>query len=322
MGWPWAIGRRAFFAIDAERAHGVARALLGAPLPWSAIGAVHDEPGLRTEVAGLELRNPVGLAAGFDKACDRLEALGKLGFGYVVGGTVTRRPRSGNPRPRIARSPSHLAMVNAMGLPNPGAEAVARSLEGAPRTSSRWVSLADEETRDAVEALALVAPHVDAIELNASSPNAGWTHGAAHVAEIVNAFRSATDRPVFVKVPPFGAGEPERAGVLKMVAASLEAGASGITCGNTVPVSDARLSTGRGGLSGGPLTDRTPVMIRVVRDEIGEEIPVHACGGIFTASQARGCLDAGASTVQVYTGLIYRGPRMLADLTSGLRARS
>jgi dihydroorotate dehydrogenase len=318
MGWPWAIGRRAFFAIDPERAHGVARALLRAPLPWEAIGGAATDASLRTVIAGIELRNPVGLAAGFDKTCDRLDALGKLGFGYVVGGTVTRRPRPGNPKPRIARSPSHLALVNAMGLPNPGAEAVARSLEGAPRASSRWVSLADEETGDAVEALELVAPHVDAIELNASSPNAGWTHGAAHIAEIVNAFHGATDRPVFVKVPPFGAGDPERAGVLEMVAASLEAGASGITCGNTVPVSDARLSTGRGGLSGGPLTDRTPKMIRVVRDEIGEEIPVHACGGIFTADQARRCLEAGASTVQVYTALIYRGPRLIREITGGL----
>jgi dihydroorotate dehydrogenase len=321
MGWAWAIGRRAFFAVDPERAHGVARAVLGAPLPWRAIGGVHDDPGLRTKVAGFELRNPIGLAAGFDKGCDRLGALGDLGFGYVVGGTITRRPRPGNAKPRIARSASRLALVNAMGLPNPGAEAVARSLQRSPRPAPVWVSLADEETRDAVEALVLVATHADAIELNASSPNAGWTHRAAHVAEIVRAFRDSTGKPVFVKVPPLPADDGGRQGVLEIVATSLAAGASGLTCANTVAVEDRRLSTGRGGLSGAPLTERTRVMIQEVRREVGEGVPIHACGGIFTAADAKACLDAGADTVQVYTSLIYRGPRLVGELTRGLAAR-
>src|SRR3990172_1136857 len=106
MGFYRAVARPAFFALPAEAAHGVAGALLGLPLPWSRIGAVPDDPRLHVDLAGIALRHPVGLAAGFDKTCRHLEALGELGFGYVVGGTVTRLPRAGNPKPRVVRDPA------------------------------------------------------------------------------------------------------------------------------------------------------------------------------------------------------------------------
>jgi dihydroorotate dehydrogenase len=314
MGWPWAIGRRAFFAMDPERSHEVALAMLGWPLPWRTLGGVRADPDLRTIVAGLDLANRVGLAAGFDKGCRRLGPLGRLGFGYVVGGTVTLRPRPGNARPRIARDPDRRALVNAMGLPNPGAEAVAANLARTPRTTSRWISLADEALEDAVAALDLVAPLGDAIELNASSPNAGWTHRADHAAEVTAAFVARTDRPVFVKIPPF-TDEVSREGVLAMAIAAVDAGAHGLTCGNTVPVDDPRMSTGRGGLSGGPLTAATPSIVSAVAAGTASCVPINACGGIFTAADVRRCLDAGAATVQVYTGLIYGGPRIVRTLT-------
>ena len=100
--------------------------MLGLPLPWRRIGRAVDDPALVTDLAGLRLRNPIGLAAGFDKSCAHLDALGELGFGYVVGGTITRAARAGNPKPRIARDRARRSMVNAMGLPNPGAEPAAR----------------------------------------------------------------------------------------------------------------------------------------------------------------------------------------------------
>lgn len=317
MGWPWAIGRRAFFALDPERSHEVALALLGWPLPWRAIGGAERSPGSQITVAGIHLDNRVGLAAGFDKTCARLGPLGRLGFGYVVGGTVTLRPRPGNARPRIARDPARHALVNAMGLPNPGAHAVAETLARAPRTTSRWVSLADEDQEDAIAALQLVAPYADAIELNASSPNAGWTHRAEHVARLTEAFVAATDRPVFVKVPTFTDDET-REGVIAMAQAAQAAGARGLTCGNTVPIEDARMPTGTGGLSGAPLTAGTPSIVAAVREATQGELPVNACGGIFTAADAVACLAAGASTMQVYTSLIYEGPRIVRTLTRGL----
>jgi dihydroorotate dehydrogenase len=190
----------------------------------------------------------------------------------VVGGTLTREPRPGNARPRIARTTSQRALVNAMGLPNPGAAAAARALARAPRTTSRWVSLADEPTEDAVAALRQVAPVADAIELNASSPNAGWAHRADHVREVVAAFGGETDLPVSVKVPPFRE-EEARAGVLAMATAAADAGAAALTCANTVPVADPRMSTGRGGLSGGPLTRATPGMVASLREATGLPVP-------------------------------------------------
>ena len=169
-GWYEAFGRRLFFSLDPERSHRVALAMLALPLPWARIGHAVADPGLATSVAGVPLANPIGLASGFDKACERVAALGKLGFGYVVGGTVTREPRPGNAKPRIARNPETRALVNAMGLPNPGAAAVAATLAGQRATTSRWVSLADEAVEDVCAASDLLSPHVDAFELNASSP--------------------------------------------------------------------------------------------------------------------------------------------------------
>lgn len=315
--WYERFGRRLFFSLDPERSHRLALAMLALPLPWGRIGHVVADPTLATEVAGVPLANPVGLASGFDKACERFAALGRLGFGYVVGGTVTRHRRPGNARVRIARDPSRRALVNAMGLPNPGAEAVARSLARQPRTTSRWVSLADEAVDDVRAAFDAIAPHVDAFELNASSPNAGWAHRAGHVGEVTAALAARADVPVFVKVPTFRTGE-EREGVLAMVKAATDAGAAGITAANTMPVEDARMSTGRGGLSGGPLTARTPEVVAAVVDATGGALPVHASGGIFTAADARACIAAGAATVQVYTGLIYEGPAAASRIAAGL----
>jgi len=318
MGWAWAVGRRAFFAFEPERSHEIALRMLGWPLPWPAIGRADRSATLATSIAGIALANPVGLAAGFDKSCRRLGPLGRLGFGYAVGGTVTLRARPGNARPRIARDPARWALVNAMGLPNPGAAAVAATLAREPRTTSRWVSLADEELADAVQALDLVAPLADAVELNASSPNAGWAHRADHAGSLTSAFVARCDVPVFVKVPPF-TDDASREGVLAMAVAAVEAGAHGLTCGNTVPVEDPRMPTGRGGLSGGPLTAQTPSIVAAVKEATGGGVPINACGGIFGPEDASRCLAAGAATVQVYTGLIYEGPAVAGRIAASLR---
>ncbi|HTG47435.1 MAG TPA: nitronate monooxygenase [Actinomycetota bacterium] len=318
MGWYEAVGRRAFFALDPETSHRVAQRLLGLPLPWRRIGGASEDPALGTTLTGIPLRNPVGLAAGFDKDCRHLDALGLLGFGFVVGGTVTLRARPGNRRPRIARDPARRALVNAMGLPNAGAHAAARALARSRRTCPRVVSIADEELPDVVAAVEVLAPYVDAIEINASSPNAGWTHRADHLGAICRAVREGSGLPVWAKLPPF-AGDGDRDGILAMASAAEAGGASALTCGNTVPVADPRMPTGRGGLSGGPLTERTPRIVAEVRAASG--LPVLACGGVFSAEDAAACLEAGAAAVQVYSGLIYGGPGVVGRLTAGLAAR-
>src|SRR5947199_9842087 len=134
MGSYRTAARPLFFAIPPEAAHRLAGVILRLPLPWRRIGNAMLDPALETSLAGIRLRNPVGLAAGFDKSCRYLLALGELGFGYVVAGTVTRRPRRGNPKPRIVRRPPSASLVNSMGLPNRGAPYAADRLRTGRRT--------------------------------------------------------------------------------------------------------------------------------------------------------------------------------------------
>ncbi|MGB7806750.1 MAG: tRNA-dihydrouridine synthase [Actinomycetota bacterium] len=320
MGWYAAVGRPLFFALPPETAHRVACAALGLPLPWSRIGHAADEPSLATEFCGLRLATPIGLAAGFDKTCAHLGALGSLGFGYVVGGTITRAARAGNPKPRIARSPTTRSMVNAMGLPNPGAEVAAQHLERDRASVPRFVSIADEALDDAVSSLDLLAPHADAIELNASCPNVTWGRdrdNEAHLRSLVEALRVGTSLPLLVKLPPF-ITDVEREVVLSLARIAQEAGADALTCSNTRAVSDTRVSTGTGGLSGKALWPHTARIVSEVREATAGAMPISACGGVFTAEDALTCLQAGATSVQVYSGLIYEGPTVASSIASGL----
>jgi dihydroorotate dehydrogenase len=321
MGWYSAVGRPLFFALPPESAHRLAGAMLGLPLPWARIGHPTDDPSLRTTVAGLPLRNPIGLAAGFDKRCAHLDALVELGFGYVIGGTITRAPRAGNAKPRIVRYPAKASMANAMGLPNPGAKRAAATLaRHAHRAGPRLVSVADEAVEDAVEAFSLLEPHADGVELNASCPNVSWGRdrdNEAHLRELVTAMRARSAKPLFVKLPPFTTGV-ERDVVLALASIAQESGASGLTCSNTRPVHEARLSVGGGGLSGRALWERTPSIVADVRAATGGAMPINACGGISTADEVLACLEAGAATVQVYSALIYEGPGIVGALTQGL----
>jgi dihydroorotate dehydrogenase len=324
MGWYQAVGRRAFFAMKPEASHRTAGALLSLPLPWKRLGGAAEGLVLETTLAGIPLRNPIGLAAGFDKTCRHLDALGELGFGYVVGGTITRAPRAGNAEPRIARSPRHRSMTNAMGLPNPGAEPAAdnlvRTVEG---PAPRFVSMADEDIPDAVSSLELLAPYTDGVELNASCPNVSWGRDRdqeAHLRGLIEAFVARTNRPVLVKLPPF-VTDVEREVVLAQARIAQEAGARGLTCSNTRLVRDTRLAVGQGGLSGRALWPQTLEIVAAVREATGAEIPVNACGGVFTANDVVDCLDAGAATVQIYTSLIYEGPGIVGELTRGLATR-
>jgi dihydroorotate dehydrogenase len=320
MGWYRSVARPLFFALDPETAHRSALASLRLPLPWRAIGGTRTDLRQAVTLAGIPLRNPIGLAAGFDKELHRLDALGRLGFGYVVGGTITREPRAGNPRPRIARDREAGALTNAMGLPNPGMEAAARTLAHTRRTAPRLVSVADEAIPDAAAVVERLAPLVDGLELNASCPNVSWGRDRdqeAHLAELLDAFAERTDRPVFVKLPPFGS-DVEREVVLALATIAAEHGAAGLTCSNTAPRADPRLAAGAGGRSGRPLADRTPAIVADVVGATGGGLPVNACGGIATPDDVLACLEAGATTVQLYTALIFEGPRIVGRLTDAL----
>jgi dihydroorotate dehydrogenase len=310
----------ALLRLPPEGAHRAANRLLGLPLHWARIGGAPRTPDLAVTLAGLELPNPVGLAAGFDKTCRHLDALSRIGFGYVVGGTITRHSRRGNPKPRIVRIRERSSLVNAMGLPNPGAESAARTLERVPRAGPRFVSIADQDLDDVLETHALLEPHADAIELNASCPNVSWGRdrdNEAHLSSLLRALAPRRTRPLFVKLPPFRT-DVEREVVLALARIARAEGADGLTCSNARPVADARLATRVGGLSGRDLFEETPRIVAEVREATGGALPINACGGIASAEDAVACLEAGATTVQIYTALAYRGPALVGRLVRGL----
>jgi dihydroorotate dehydrogenase len=323
MSWYRALGRPLFFSLPPETAHRLAGRLLDLPLPWSRIGGASTDPALERTVAGLALRNPVGLAAGFDKTCAHLDALGAVGFGYVVGGTLTSRPRGGNPKPRIVRYRERGSMTNAMGLPNPGVPAVADALatgDAGARTARRLVSLADEDEDDVRRNLELLLPMVDGFELNVSCPNVAWgrdVDNETHLARLLRAARDRGGKPLFVKLPPFET-PAERDAVLTLARLAADGGADGVTSSNTRPVGDLRLSTGRGGVSGRAVFSDTLRIVGEMREALGDALPIHACGGISSAKDALACLEAGASTVQVYSALIFEGAGVIGSITHGL----
>jgi dihydroorotate dehydrogenase len=313
------IVRPLLFRFPPEATHRMAGTVLRLPLPWGLGNGRVRNPRLEVSVGPLRFRNPIGMAAGFDKNCRFLGSFDKMGFGYAVGGTVTAEARRGNPKPRIARFPKRESLINAMGFPNDGAEAAARALGQTRAEIPILVSISDAEVQDALRSFRILEPVCDGIELNLSCPNVSWGRDA-HVEDLLVSFlenRGDSQKPIFVKIPPYR-GTKEREAVFALVRLAQEHGATAITATNTLPVATSSMATGRGGLSGRAITEDT---IRIVRDLYqltGGVMPINACGGIFTAEDAIACVRAGATTVQIYSGLVYEGPRIVRTIATGI----
>ena len=324
--FPWyrRLLRPLLFRLPPETAQQVAELALGARSVWRLTASLHADGAAHASMAGIPLRNPVGLAAGFDKRCAVLEPLGDLGFGYVVGGTVTFDPRRGNPRPRLMRLPDRESLINALGFPSEGLERVARNLRAQRRRPTPvLVSVAALDEAETERCLEVLEPLVDGIELNISSPN---TAGLRRFQEpeplraLLGRLNARRTKPLFVKLPPY-MDEPQKETVLSLLRVCAEAGVSGVTAINTVPTDEPRMATGRGGISGRAIL---PEMLRIIpelRREAGGGMTINACGGIASAADAAAALDAGADTVQLYTALVYRGPGVVREITAGLASR-
>jgi len=319
MGVYKTVVRPVLFQFPPEATHRMAGTALRLPLPWGGLNGGFQDPRLEVSVGPLRFRNPIGMAAGFDKNCRFLGSFEKMGFGYAVGGTVTADPREGNPKPRIARFPKRRSLINAMGFPNDGAEAAAQALRKTRSGIPILVSISDAEVDDALRSCRFLEPVSDGIELNLSCPNVSWGRDA-HVEDLLVSFlerRGSSQKPVFVKIPPYR-GEKEREAIFALVRLAQEHGATAITATNTLPVATSSMATGRGGLSGRAITNDT---VRVVRDLYAMTegtIPINACGGIFNAEDALACIRAGATTVQVYSGLVFEGPAIVREMASGI----
>lgn len=319
MGMYKSVVRPLLFRFPPEATHLMAGAALRLPLPWGLGKGRFQDPRLEVSVGSLRFRNPIGIAAGFDKNCRFLGSFEKMGFGYAVGGTVTAEARRGNPKPRIARFPERESLINAMGFPNNGTEAAARALGRTRAEIPILVSISDADVDEALRSFRILEPVCDGIELNLSCPNVSWGRDV-HVEDLLVSFlehRGDSQQPVFVKIPPYR-GEKEREAVFALVRLAQEHGATAITATNTLPVDTSSMATGRGGLSGRAITDDT---IRIVRDlyQLTDgAMPINACGGIFTAEDAIASIRAGATTIQIYSGLVYEGPRIVRTIAMGI----
>jgi dihydroorotate dehydrogenase len=337
MGGVYRLLRPLLFRLEPETAHalafGAAGVAAGSPaiLSWIGRAGRLDDPRLAVRACGVRFPTPIGVAAGLDKDASVLPLWAALGFGHVEVGTVTARPQPGNPRPRVVRLPPDRAIVNAMGFPSVGAEALAARLRGWRRRGlwpdgpvvinvgkTRAVPLerAVDDYRASMRALADVA---DMWTLNVSSPNTPGLRGLQdpdRLAELVTAVvASAAGTPVLVKVAP---DLSDRA--LVELAGTCEAcGAAGLVAVNTT-VRRAGLRTdpgAPGGLSGPPLAPRARSVLRVLRGATA--LPIVSVGGIATAREAIARFEAGADLVQLYTGLIYEGPLLARRILEGVR---
>ncbi|TFL16993.1 quinone-dependent dihydroorotate dehydrogenase [Jannaschia formosa] len=318
------LGLAALRRLDPERAHGLALAALNAGL--GPRGGPLTSPRLATRVAGLDLPNPIGLAAGFDKNATALGALSRAAFGFLEVGAATPRPQPGNPRPRLFRLAEDRAAINRFGFNNDGAEAIAARLARRPRGNVIGLNLgankdSADRTADFASVLATCGPHVNFATVNVSSPNTERLRDLQGVEALsallagVLAARDALPRrvPVLLKIAP-DLGDAELAGI-----AAAARGVDGIVATNTTLDRAGLVSPHRaeaGGLSGQPLFERsTRVLARL---STLTDLPLIGVGGIATPAQAYAKIRAGASAVQLYTALVYEGPSLVTRLATGL----
>lgn len=325
--------RPAIFALDPERAHGLSIAALKL-LPTGKPAA----PGgpLATRVAGIAFANPLGMAAGYDKDGEVPDALLGLGFGFAEVGSITPRPQAGNPKPRLFRLAEDEAVINRMGFNNHGmAEAQARlagRVRAGPsaglRTGVLGVNVgANKDSADRVAdyltGIRTFAPLADYLTVNISSPNTPGLRdlqGDRELAELLGAIaaeRQAGDPPVFLKVAPDL--DPDAPG--RIVEAVVRHGLAGIIVSNTTisrPPLESAHAGEAGGLSGAPLRDLALQRLRDFRQVAGSAVPLIGVGGIATAEHAFARIRAGASLVQLYSAMVYRGPGIARQINAGL----
>lgn len=339
--------RPLLFRLDAERAHhlgtGAAR-LVQALCP----GLVEpffgfDDPALAQRVWGLDFSNPVGLAAGFDKNAHLVRFWEALGFGFAEVGSVSARPARGNPRPRAFRLPQDEALVNRMGLNNDGAARVARRLRGRDRSFPVGVNLAkthdprlvgEAALDDFRESFRRLAPLADYVALNVSCPNTAegktFEEPAALDALLGAVFgeRRALGllAPVLVKLsPPLTTRLALDSLVDELVAVCRQHGVQGLIATNTAADREGLATpgasldrVGRGGLSGAPLRARATELVRYLYRQTDGRLPIVGVGGVDGPEAAYEKLRAGASLVQLYTGLAYHGPGLVRRIKEGL----
>ena len=352
---PYGLTRPILFALDPESAHDLTLATLaltqGTPLAALYRTARVEDP---IVVAGLQFPNRVGLAAGLDKNARCIDGLGAMGFGFVEVGTVTPLPQDGNPKPRMFRLPKARALINRLGFNNHGLDAFVRNVQKSALRRDQKPSLLlglnigknaatpiENATDDYLRCLDGVYPHADYITVNISSPNTKNLRslqsdaaldallGALAERREQLAQRHGSRKPIFLKIAP-----DLDAAQIEVIAATLKrydtdsAGAVnnawGVIATNTTlsrsAVKDLPHAEETGGLSGAPVLEMSNQVIAQLRAALGVQFPIIGVGGVFSGSDAASKIRAGADLVQIYTGLIYRGPDLVKESALALAA--
>jgi dihydroorotate dehydrogenase len=330
--------RPILFQLDPEDAHRLTLWFLNKAgqvrFPLKILENLYAAPNYPLEVFGLTFKNPIGLAAGYDKDGMAVPGLAALGFGHIEVGTVTPRPQEGNPRPRVFRLIEDQAVINRMGFPGSGADFAARQLSGKQKSSSTILGVnlgknkntpLEQSAEDYIDLMHKFTPLADYLTINISSPNTVGLRrlqGRQMLKGLLGAI--STERknlpgriPILVKLAPDLEGE-ELEDALDVI---LDAGMDGIVATNTTlsrPDLRSKRAAETGGLSGAPLQTLSLQMLEKIVHRVDGRIPVVSSGGVMTPADARQRLDAGAALVQIYTGLVYQGPGLVRKILKNL----
>jgi dihydroorotate dehydrogenase len=290
------------------------------------------------ECLGLKFPNALGLAAGMDKSASAVEAWAALGFGFVEVGTLTPRPQPGNPKPRLFRLPEHEALINRMGFNNVGIHAAVKRLEKRSTKAVVGVNIGknfdtpnDEAVNDYLYCLKVAYPVADYIAVNISSPNTKGLRdlqAEESIRQLLAALKKEqaslqTEHgkkvPVLVKIAP----DLEGTQIEALARVFNELAVDGVIATNTTinraAVLGHPLEKEAGGLSGAPVRERSTEVIKAFRSLLNEQTPIIGVGGILSGADAQEKLKAGASLVQIYSGLVYRGPGLVRDVLEAIR---
>ncbi|MEM9281897.1 MAG: quinone-dependent dihydroorotate dehydrogenase [Verrucomicrobiota bacterium] len=337
------LARKILFSLEAEKAHhltlsmmqsadrlGMLKLLTGGSSSGS---ATHEEAGV--EVMGLRFPNRIGLAAGMDKAGKAVSAFGSIGFGHVEIGTVTPRPQPGNPQPRLFRLKEHDAVINRMGFNNPGVEGLLENLEKSRRGFSGIIGINigknfdtpnEQFIDDYLACFEGVYGAADYVTANLSSPNTKGLRdlqSAESCRQLIAQLQEKRDDlapqhdgkqvPIVIKIAP----DLSKDTVKSLAETFSEAKVDGVLATNTTIARDAvsnhPLAVEVGGLSGTPLREKSNEILSLLRAELDPSIPIIGSGGVMTPDDVMAKLAAGAALVQIYTGLIYRGPQLVRE---------
>lgn len=326
--------RPLLFRLDAEKSHDLARFALGCAqrLPTALTRMRRryalDDPRLAQTIMGIVFPNPVGLAAGFDKNAELVDAMAALGFGFVEVGSITPQPQAGNPRPRLFRFPEVKSIQNAMGFNNAGMQVASARLAGAyPAAVPLGVNIGKNKTTpaeralDDYRALALALhPYCDYMVVNVSSPNTPGLRDLQNETFVTALFAllcDLTTKPVLLKIAP---DMPVDAAV-SLCSAAVASGARGIIASNTT-VDYSLLPGARpaGGISGQALREKSFAFFEALAQHLFRRTVLISVGGIDSGREAYRRIQAGASLVQVYTGLIFEGPGLIHRINRELLA--